>query len=50
VFEIRKNYHSSGRNLLLYVFLKRAIKLTVVIIEEYHLPATYKVLFSILSM
>jgi hypothetical protein len=33
---IRKNCHSSERNLLLYIFIKRGIKLTVAIIEEYH--------------
>jgi hypothetical protein len=33
---IRKNYYSNGRNLLLYLFIKRVIKLTVVITEECH--------------
>jgi len=32
---IRKNIHSNGRNLLLYLLIKREMKLTVVIIEEY---------------
>jgi hypothetical protein len=36
LFGIRKNSHSSGRNLLLYLFIKRVIKLTVVITEGYH--------------
>jgi hypothetical protein len=36
VFRIRKNCQSSGRNLLLYLFIRRVIKRTVVIIEEYH--------------
>jgi hypothetical protein len=34
--EIRKNCQGNGRNLLLYVFVRRVIKLTAVIIEEYH--------------
>jgi hypothetical protein len=33
---IRKNFQNSGRNLLLYLFIRRVIKRTVVIIEEYH--------------
>jgi hypothetical protein len=36
VFGTRKNCQSSGRNLLLYLFIRRVIKRTVVIIEEYH--------------
>jgi len=32
----RRNCHSSGRNLLLYLFIRRAIKLTTVITDEYH--------------
>jgi hypothetical protein len=36
VFDIRKNCQSIGRNLLLYLFIRRMIKRTVVIIEEYH--------------
>jgi hypothetical protein len=36
LFEIRKNCHTSGRNLLFYLFIKRVIKVTVVIIEGYH--------------
>jgi len=36
LFGIRKNCHSSGRNLLLYLFIKKVIKRTVVIIEGYH--------------
>jgi hypothetical protein len=35
-FGIRKNYQNSGRNLLLYLFIRRAIKWTIVITEEYH--------------
>jgi len=31
---IRKNCHSSGRNPLLYLFIKRVTKLTVVMAEE----------------
>jgi hypothetical protein len=33
---IRKTCHSSGRNLLLYLFIKRVIRMTIVIIEEFH--------------
>jgi hypothetical protein len=33
---IRNNCHSSGGNLLLYLFIKRVIKLSVIIIEGYH--------------
>jgi hypothetical protein len=33
---MRKNCQSSGRNILLYLLIRRAIKLTVVISEEYH--------------
>jgi hypothetical protein len=36
VFGMRKNCQSSGMNLLLYLFMGRVIKWTVVIIEEYH--------------
>jgi len=36
LFGIRKIFHSSGRNLLLYLFIKRVIKLTVVIIQEHY--------------
>jgi hypothetical protein len=35
VFGIRKNCQSSGRNLLLYLFIRRVTKRTVVNIEEY---------------
>jgi hypothetical protein len=44
VYGIRRNCHSSGRNLLLYQFIKRAIRLTVIIIEEspsYQLPTKF---------
>jgi len=34
VYGIRRNFHSRGRNLLLYQFISRAIRLTVIIIEE----------------
>jgi hypothetical protein len=34
LYGIRRNCHSSGRNLLLYLFIKRVIRLTVMIIEE----------------
>jgi hypothetical protein len=34
VFGIRRNCYSSGRNLLLYPFIKREIRLIVIIIEE----------------
>jgi hypothetical protein len=36
VFGIRKNCQSIGRNLLLCLFIRRVIKQTIVIIEEYH--------------
>jgi hypothetical protein len=36
LFGIRKNCHSSGRNLFLCLFIKRVIKLNVAIIKEYH--------------
>jgi len=36
LFGIRRNCHSSGSDLLFYLFIKRVIKLTVVIIREYH--------------
>jgi hypothetical protein len=44
VFGIRTNCHSSGRNLLLYQFIKRAIRLIVIIIKEspsYQLPTKF---------
>jgi hypothetical protein len=34
LYEIGMNCHSSGRNLLLYQFVKRVIRLTVIIIKE----------------
>jgi hypothetical protein len=34
LYEIRRNCHSSGRNLLVYQFIKRVIRWTVIIIEE----------------
>jgi hypothetical protein len=42
---IRSNCYSSGRNLLLYQFIKMVIRLTVIIIEE--LPS-YKIVYIIL--
>jgi hypothetical protein len=48
LFGIRKNCHRSGRNLSLCLFIRREIKVTIVITEECHLPATYKVLPNIL--
>jgi hypothetical protein len=44
VYGIRRNCHSSGRNLLLYQIIKRAIRLIVIIIEEspsYQLPINF---------
>jgi hypothetical protein len=41
---IRRNCHSSGRNLLLYQFIERVIRLIVIIIEEslsYQLPTKF---------
>jgi len=35
-YEIWKNCHSSGRNLLLYLFIRTVIKLTLAITEGYH--------------
>jgi hypothetical protein len=43
VYGIRRNCHSSGRNLLLYQFIKKVIRLTVIIIE-----GAYKMLSNIL--
>jgi hypothetical protein len=34
LYGIRRNCHSSGRNLLFYQFIKRVIRLIVIIIEE----------------
>jgi hypothetical protein len=34
LYGIRRNCHSSGRNLLLYQFIKRVIRLIVIIIGE----------------
>jgi prolipoprotein diacylglyceryltransferase len=44
IYGIMRNCHSSGRNLLLYQFIKRVIRLTVIIIEEplsYQLPTKF---------
>jgi hypothetical protein len=48
VYGIRRNCHSSGRNLLLYQFIKRGIRLIVIIIEEspsYQLPTKFYLTF-----
>jgi hypothetical protein len=48
VYGIRRNCHSSGENLLLYQFIKRAIRLIVIIIEEspsYQLPTKFYLTF-----
>jgi hypothetical protein len=36
LFRMRKNCHSSGRSLLLYLFIGRIIKLTIIIIKAYY--------------
>jgi hypothetical protein len=44
LYGIRRNCHSSGRNLLLYQFIKRVTRLIVIIIEEtpsYQLPTKF---------
>jgi hypothetical protein len=44
LYGIRRNCHSSGRNLLLYKFRKRVIRLILIIIEEsppYQLPTKF---------
>jgi hypothetical protein len=44
LYGIRRNCHSSGRNLLSYQFIKRVIRLIVIIIEEspsYQLPTKF---------
>jgi hypothetical protein len=48
VHGIRRNCHSSERNLLLYQFIKRAIRLIVIIIKEspsYQLPTKFYLRF-----
>jgi hypothetical protein len=49
LYEIRRNCHSSGRNLLLYQFIKRVMKTDC---NDYHgiflLSTTYKILTNIL--
>jgi hypothetical protein len=40
--------HSSGGNLLLYPFIKRVVRLTVIIIEEIPPSTAYKILSNIL--
>jgi hypothetical protein len=44
LYGIRRSCHSSGRNMLLYEFIKRVIRLIVIIIEEspsYQLPTKF---------
>jgi hypothetical protein len=44
VYGIRRNCHRSRTNLLLYQFIRRVIRLTVIIIEEfpsYQLPTKF---------
>jgi hypothetical protein len=48
LFGIRTNYHSSGRNLLLYVFIYRVMKLTSIYQEIPHLSTLYKIVSNIL--
>jgi hypothetical protein len=43
--EIDENYLNSGSSLLFYKFTRRAIKLTAVIIEEYHFYQLHKKYF-----
>jgi hypothetical protein len=48
LYGIRRNCHSSGRNLLLYQFIKRVIILIVIIIKEspsYQLPTKFYLTF-----
>jgi hypothetical protein len=48
IFGIRRNCHSSGKNLLLYQFIKRVIRLIVTIIKEspsYQLPTKFYLTF-----
>jgi hypothetical protein len=48
IIKRRRNCHSSGRNLLLYKFTKRVVRLTVIIIEEspsYQLPTKFYLTF-----
>jgi hypothetical protein len=48
LFEMKKTCHRSGRTLLLYVFIKRVIKLTSNHRGMLLLPTMYKILSSIL--
>jgi hypothetical protein len=50
IFKIKKikNPYTPTSYLLLYQFARRAIKLTVIIIEEYPLPTSHKFLSNIL--
>jgi hypothetical protein len=48
LYRIRRNCHSSGRNLLLYQFIKRVIKLIIIIEESPSLSTAYKILSNIL--
>jgi hypothetical protein len=48
VYGIRRNCHSSGRNLILYQYIKRAVRLIVIIIGEspsYQLPTKFYLTF-----
>jgi hypothetical protein len=48
LYGIRRNCHSSGRNLLLFQFIKRARRLIVITVEEsppYQLPAKFYLTF-----
>jgi hypothetical protein len=46
LYGIQRNCHSSGRNLLLYQFIKRVIRSIVIIIEEISLLSTAYKIFS----
>jgi hypothetical protein len=48
LFGKRKNFLRSGRNLLLYQFTRKAIKLTVIIIEAYHCYQLHTKLYPLL--
>jgi hypothetical protein len=48
LYGIRRNCHSSGRNILLYQFIKRVIRLIVIIIQEspsYTVPTKFYLTF-----
>jgi hypothetical protein len=50
LFGIRKNCHSSGSSLLLYLFIERVIKLISIYRGISLLPTTYKILFHIILL